>query len=69
MPDRNLEIKWGGGAVIQTLRYGGGGGGAGRPKKFFRPFVPQFGPEIRGGAGPPGPSPRSATAKLPQTLR
>ena len=29
--------------------------------KFFRPFGPQFGQRIRGGPGPPGPSPGSAT--------
>ena len=49
----------------------GGGRGGGHPdpeirgmpglkKTFFRPFAPQFGLKIRG-AGPPGPSPRSAT--------
>ena len=30
-------------------------------KNFFRPFGPQFGLRIRGGWGPPGPSPGSAT--------
>ena len=44
MPDPALEIK-----------VEGGGGGTGLPKKFFRPFGPQFGPKIRGGAGPRGP--------------
>ena len=39
----------------------GGGGGIGgeaglRTKKFFRPFGPQFGLEIREGPDPPGPS-------------
>ena len=38
------------------------GGGGRLPKKFFRPFKPQFGLKIRGG-GPPGPSPKSATAQ------
>ena len=38
------------------------GGGGSLPKKFFRPFKPQFGLKIRGG-GPPGPSPKSATAQ------
>ena len=28
---------------------------------MFRPLGPEFGPNIRGGAGPPGPSPGSAT--------
>ena len=52
--------------------YGGGGGGGVHPdpeirgwpglkKKFFRPFGPQFGLKIRGGHGPPGPSPGSPT--------
>ena len=27
------------------------------PKKIFRPFEPQSGLKIRGGAGPPGPLP------------
>ena len=35
-------------------------GMTGLKKIFFRPFAPQFGLKIRG-AGPPGPSPRSAT--------
>ena len=30
-------------------------------KKFFRPFGPQFGLRIKGGGGPPDPSPGSAT--------
>ena len=35
-------------------------GGWGRsPKIFFRPFGPQFGLKMRGGAGPLGPSPGS----------
>ena len=38
-------------------------GGPSRKKKMFRPFGPQFGPQIRGGAGPPGPSPGSTTEK------
>ena len=51
VPDPDLEISW------------GGGGGAGLPKKFFRPFRPQFGLKIRGG-GPPGPSPVDAPLVL-----
>ena len=55
------------------LHMGGGGGGGGRssrtwhevggrsPKNMFRLFRPQFGLKIRGGPGPPGPSPGSAT--------
>ena len=35
--------------------------GAGLQKKLFRPLGPQFGLKIRGGPGPPGPSPGSAT--------
>ena len=47
VPDPDLEIR-------------GGGGGGRCPKKIFRPFGPQYGIKIRG-AGPPGPSPGSAT--------
>ena len=57
MPDTDLEISRGGGAVIQTLRQGGGG-----QSLFLRPLVPQSGLKIRGEPRPPGPSPRSATA-------
>ena len=40
---------------------GGGGGGSGRsPKNFFRHLGPYFRIKIRGGSGPPGPSPGSA---------
>ena len=50
----------GGGAVIQTLRYGRGAVSKKKirsppPKKKFRPFGPPFGLKIRGGVGPPGP--------------
>ena len=38
-------------------------GGPGLPT-FFQPFGPQFGLKIRGGPGPLGPSPRSATATV-----
>ena len=37
------------------------GGGGRSPKKVFRPLGPQFGLKL-GGAGPPVPSPGSATA-------
>ena len=47
MPDPDLELR----------RVGGGGGGGNVPKKFFR-----VGLKTRKGAGPPGPSPGSATA-------
>ena len=75
--DSDLQIR--GGAVIQTLRYGGGGGRSKKKnfappppkkknfpppppkKKKFRPFGPPFGLKIRGGLGPPDPSPGSAT--------
>ena len=41
----------------------GGESAPGLPKNFFRPLGPQFGLQINGGgAGPPGPSPGSATA-------
>ena len=39
------------------------GEGRGVKKEFFRPFGPQFGLKI-GGAGPPGPTPGSATECL-----
>ena len=48
MPDPDLEIRW--------------GGGGGLPK-FFWPFGPQFGQNMReeeGGGGPLGSSPGSA---------
>ena len=38
-----------------------GMGGGGSPPIFFRPFGPQFSLKIRGGGGPPGPSPGSAS--------
>ena len=63
--DSDLQIR--GGAVIQTLRYGGGGRSQKKnfapppQKKKFRPFGPPFGLKIRGGLGPPDPSPGSAT--------
>ena len=44
---------------------GGEGGGAVKKKIFFRPFGPQFGLNIRMRAGPPGPSPGSATVYHP----
>ena len=49
--DPGLQIRGvGGGAVIQTLRYGGGGGGVnGIPKNCFWLFGPQIGLKIRGG--------------------
>ena len=37
-------------------------GGEWSSKNFFWPFRPQFGLKTRGGPGPPGTSPRSATA-------
>ena len=53
-----------------TIREGvEGGGGGGHPDPEIRgggrPFGSQFGLKIRGGPGPPGPSPRSATYTLP----
>ena len=38
-----------------------GGGGGSLQKKIFPPFGPQFGLKLRGGSGPSGPSPGSAT--------
>ena len=52
-PDRDIMVRGGGG--------GGGGGGVVLKKPFFRPFGHQFGLKIRGGPGPSGPSPGSAT--------
>ena len=50
--DSDLQIR--GGAVIQTLRYGGERSQkkkfAPPPKKKFRPFGPPFGLKIRGGS-------------------
>ena len=67
MADPDLEIRGGG---------GGGGGhpdpwgcGVGLQKKIFRPFVRQFGLEIRGCLAPPGPSPGSATAGAENIVR
>ena len=69
----NICHFWGGGGDLkgENLPSGGsrpsgkggrgGGVGAGLPQFFFRPFGPQFGQKVRG-AGPPGPSPSSATA-------
>ena len=44
------------------LEMGEGGGEGWSPKKFFWPFGPQFRLKLRGGGGPLGPSPGSATA-------
>ena len=49
MADQDLEIE------------GGGAEGGGLQKTFFPPFGPQFGSKSKGGTGPPGPSPGSAT--------
>ena len=55
MTDPDLQVRgWKGGAVIQTLRWGGGG-----LKKIF--FGLRFGLKLRERAGPPDPSPGSAT--------
>ena len=50
MVDQDLEIEGGGGAE-----------GGGLQKTFFPPFGPQFGSKSKGGTGPLGPSPGSAT--------
>ena len=53
LADPNLQIR-GGGHPDPVIR------GMGRSKNIiFWPFGPQFGPKIRGGADPPGPSPGS----------
>ena len=57
MPDPALEIK------VE------GGGGTGLPKKFFRPFGPQFGPKIRRGPGPATSSSGSATGLYPDSKK
>ena len=56
MLDPDLEIRRGA-RLSRPLDKEGGGLS---PRKIFRPWGPQFGPNIRG-AGPPGPSPGSAT--------
>jgi len=55
--DPDLQIR--GGPSHPDPEIGGGGG---IQKKLFWPFGPQFGLKTRGGPGPPGTSPRSATA-------
>ena len=61
VPDPDLEIRevWGGGGGWSS-KPGDNRGAPRGPKFFFRPFGPQFGLKIKGGA-PPGPSPGSAT--------
>ena len=65
VPDPDLEKsgRGGGGGRSSSLLYKEtGGGGAVSKKNFFGPLGPQFNLKIRGGAGPPGPSPGFATA-------
>ena len=63
VPDTDLEIReWG--RSSRSLENGGGAGGGCLQKNFFRPFGPQFGLKIKGGPGPPSPSPGSATFLL-----
>ena len=68
VPDPDLEITGGGEAgrgrsSIIWDKVAGGGGGL---QKFFRPFRPQFGLEIRGGRwAPRAPPPVSSTAIIP----
>ena len=60
MPDPDLEIMRGWGAVIKTFRYGDGGGGVwySLPPKMFWPFGSQFALGGEGGWGwSPGPLP------------
>ena len=56
-PDLQIRGKGGGGHPDPEIR----GGGGSFLKNVFRPFGPQFGPKIRGGPGPPGPFPGSAS--------
>ena len=60
MADPDLQIRGGGGGGHPDPEIRGGG--AGLKKKFFRPFGPHFGLQIRGEAGP---SPGSTTGSLP----
>ena len=66
MANPDLQIREGPGHPDPEIMGRGGGGGergACLPKKFFRPFGPQFGLTIKGGRAPrPLPSPGSATA-------
>ena len=55
-PDLQIRGRGGGGHPDPKIR-----GEPGLQKNFFRPFGPQFGRNIRRGAGPLGPSPGSAT--------
>ena len=55
VPAPDLEIRAGEGGWVE---------GGGLPKKFIRPFRPQFGLKIRGEAGPPDPSPRSTSVQI-----
>ena len=64
MANPDLQIREGPGHPDPEIMGRGGGGerGACLPKKFFRPFGPQFGLTIKGGRAPrPLPSPGSAT--------
>ena len=58
---KNGVLQW----RIQTLSYGGGGGGGGLDllalSAIFPSVISSFFTQNKGGAGPPGPSPRSAT--------
>ena len=56
MPDPDLEIRGGGGGVIQTLRQGGP-----FPPPNFLVLRAPFWSKNRGGASPPGPSHGSDT--------
>ena len=61
MANPDLQIREGPGHPDPEIMGRGGGGGGKRgaclQKKFFQPFGPQFGLTIKGGGGPPGPSP------------
>ena len=60
--DSDLQIR-GGGAVIQTLRYGGGGSWS--PKKFFLALWASVWSKNKGGVGPsPGSTTELAVSSL-----
>ena len=62
-PDLQIRRGWGGGGGLLDPEIRGGGG---LKKNCFGPFRTQFGPKIRGGLGPRGTSPGSATAYYAQ---
>ena len=61
VPDPDLEIR---GGRQSSRPLGKGGGGGGLQKTFFWSFGPQFGLKLRGGPGPLGSFPGSATEEM-----